>query len=139
MDSKYTLSHKEHFSTTAKMLQSLHQVKVSIEHADIWPKHLNFEGTTINHILQNIKTAHKIKTKLNNLGIYAIEQCMNHTHSHSLSWTHSAQTITKIQRGRKPKWFDLITQQVNKIISNNHVLITPNPYTLRAKQINKKD
>ena len=29
--------------------------------------------------------------------------------------------------------------QVNKIISNNYVLITPNPYTLRAKQINKKD
>ncbi|CAG8674689.1 3376_t:CDS:1, partial [Paraglomus occultum] len=136
----YTLSQEEHFSTTAKMLQSLHQAKVSIKHADIWPKPLTFQGTTINYILQQLKSAYKIKTKLNKLEIYAIEQCTNYTHSQTLIWTHIAQTIPKIQRGRKPKWFEQITQQTNKIIGDeNYKLLTPNPYTLKAKQINKKD
>jgi len=139
-DHLYTLGYEEHFSTTARMLQSLHQAKITIKHAETWPKPLVFSGTTINYTLQQLKSAYKIKTKLNKLEIYAIEQCTNYTHSQTLTWTHIAQTTMKIQRGRKPKWFEQIIQKTDEIIKDkSYILLTPNPYTLKAKQVNKKD
>ena len=121
------------------MLLHLQQLQISfINNNNNWPKPLEQQGTTINTILHSVKKLHQIKSKLNKIGLYFIEQLTNYNNTTLLSWFQLPHNLQIILRGKKPNWYKLITNKIQIILSsNNSNLIIPNPYTYNNQPINK--
>ena len=98
------------------MIITLHILKIQLEHtANPWPIPKQTKGTTINQILQNTKQSQSIKQKLNSHNITCIEQFLDYTNNKILSWKAFYHNIQKISRGKTPKWFKTITDNITSL------------------------
>ena len=121
------------------MLLHLRQLQISfINDNNNWPKPLDQQGTSINNILYSLKKSHQIKTKLNKIGLYYVKQLTDHNNTTVLSWFQLPHNLQLILRGKKLKWYEIITNKIQTLLSsNNSNLITPNLYTYNNQLIDK--
>jgi hypothetical protein len=122
------------------MLYSIQETGITFLNSNNnWPKPAEHKGTSIDTVLQQINKPHLVKAKLNKIGLHSIEQCTNYKNTDVLTWTQIPHTILHIPRGREPKWYKLITENIKQNLSNNNYnLVTPNPFTFNSYQTLEK-
>ena len=122
------------------MLYSIQEIGITFLNSNNnWPKPAEHKGTSIDKILQQINKPHQVKAKLNKIGLHSIEQCTNYKNTDVLTWIQIPHTILRIPRGREPKWYRLLTDNIKQNLSNNNYnLITPNPFTSNSFQTFEK-
>ena len=90
-------------------------------------------------VIQFLNKPHLVKTKLNKLQLHSIEQCTDYNNTNVLTWTQIPHTILHIPRGREPKWYKFITDNIKLNLSNNNYnLVTLNPFTFTSQQTLEK-
>ncbi|CAG8708083.1 11411_t:CDS:1, partial [Ambispora leptoticha] len=125
------LSLPENKTTTAQIILELHKVQLTLHNdSNIWPILMNQIGTSINSILYSNPKASVIKGKLNTHHIYFIEQLTNSSHTQLLTWQESHHNTQKIPRGRQPKWYNTLLNDIAAAENIHNQLIQPNPFTI---------
>ncbi|CAG8764285.1 12895_t:CDS:1, partial [Ambispora leptoticha] len=117
-------------TTTAQIVLELHKVQLTLHNdSNIWPIPMNQTETFINNILYSNLKASVIKGKLNTHHIYFIKQLTNHSHTQLLTWQESHHNTQKIPRGRQPKWYNTLLNDIAAAKNIHKQLIQPNPFT----------
>ena len=76
-----------------------------------------------------MKQSSSIKQKLNTHNITCIEQFLDYSNYNILDWTSFHHNIQKIPRGKTPKWFKIITENIASSTNPSTVFECPNPFT----------
>ncbi|CAG8689090.1 2734_t:CDS:1 [Ambispora leptoticha] len=121
----------ENKTTTVQIILKLHKVQLILHNdSNIWPIPMNQIGTSINSILYSNLKASVIKGKLNTHHIYFIEQLTNSSHTQLLTWQESHHNTQKIPRGRQPKWYNTLLNDIAAAENIHNQLIQPNSFTI---------
>ena len=124
------LTTNEAKTNTAQMILTLHLLNMQLERvANPWPIPKQTKGTSINQILYSMKQSYSIKQQLNNHDITCIEQFLDYSNHNILNWKSFHHNIQKIPRGKIPKWFKTVTNNITSLTNLSTTLIYPNPYT----------
>ncbi|CAG8779671.1 21410_t:CDS:1, partial [Gigaspora margarita] len=90
----------------AHLINTIHNLGITIEQVGTpWLIADKIQATSINTILQKGKRDSMLKKSLNKVGLKWVKQLINYNTEKMLKWDEVHNSIKKIPRGGKPKWF----------------------------------
>ncbi|CAG8789493.1 2887_t:CDS:2 [Gigaspora margarita] len=114
----------------AHLINTIHDLGITIEQAGIpWLIVKKIQATSINTILQKGKRDSMLKKSLNKKELKWVEQLLEYNTEKMLKWDKVHNSIKKIPRGGKPRWFREICGKLEAYENPTLKLKKLNPFT----------